>query len=263
MKSTTVYFQDSQSKRLAVGYSRKLEDGSRKPMAFTNAKALVASANMSSTIEDMAKFASLQFRERQIVFGDQILKGSSLREMGRVQRLDPEWKSGTTLGFSTWRASEQTVVGHSGGVPGYRAQLSFLPDEKIAVIVLTNSDDSDPDFFAGQILTMMLFPIQRATARSVDVSIPDPEWAAYVGSYQDARWFETQVVIMNGRLMMYDHSYPPEENPRSNLVELAPLGQRTFRMAGENGNGETVVFEMEDNAVLRVKVGENYLYPKK
>jgi len=63
--------------------------------------------------------------------------------------------------------------------------------------------------------------------------------------------------------MMYDHSYPPEDNPRANLVELIPLGQHTFRMAGENGNGELVVFEMEDNAVVRVKVGENYLYPRK
>ncbi len=263
MRSTTVYFQDSQSNRLAVGYSRRLEDGTRKAMPFANTKALVASANMSSTIEDMAKFASLQFRERQIVFGDQILKASSLREMQRMQRLDPDWKSGYGLGFALWRTDERTVVGHSGGVPGYRSQLAFLPLEKVAVIVLTNSDDGEPEFFADQILSTMLLPIQRATARSIDVSIPDAEWNLYVGSYQDARWFETRVVILNGRLMMYNHSYPPEENPRSNLVELAPLGGGAFRMSGENGNGEIVAFEMENNAVLRVKVGENYLYPKK
>ncbi|HLA69580.1 MAG TPA: serine hydrolase domain-containing protein [Bacteroidota bacterium] len=263
MKSTTVYFQDSQSKRLAVGYSRKLDDGSRNVMPFTNARALVAAANMSSTIEDMAKFASLQFRERQIVFGDQILKGSAIREMRRVQWLNPDWKSGYGLGFATWRENDRTVVGHSGWVAGFRSHFSFLPAEKIAVIVLTNSDDGDPGFFASHVMAIMLPPIQRATAKSVDVSIPDPEWSAYVGSYQDAWWFETQVFILNGRLMMYDHSYPPEENPRANLVELTPLGQRTFRMTGENGNGELVIFEMEDNAVVRVKVGENYLHPKK
>jgi CubicO group peptidase (beta-lactamase class C family) len=263
MKSTTVYFLDSQSKRLAVGYSRNLEDGSRKVMPFTNAKALNAATNISSTIEDMAKFASLQFRQRQIVFGDQILKGSTIREMRRVQWLNSDWKSGYGLGFSVWHENEFTVVGHSGSLAGYRSQFSFLPNEKIGVIVLTNSDDGDPGFFAGRILTIMLPSIQKATAKSVDVSVPDPEWAAYVGSYQDARWFEKQVVIMNGRLMMHDLSYPPEENPRANLVELTPLERHTFRMTGENGNGELVVFEMEDNAVVRVKVDENYLYPKK
>lgn len=263
MKSTTVYFQDSQSKRLAKGYSRKLEDGTRKVMPFTNAKALVAAANISSTIEDLAKYASLQFRKSQIVFGDQILKESTIREMQRVQWLNPDWKSGYGLGFSTWREDDRTVVGHAGWVGGYRSQLSFLPEEKIAVIVLTNSDDGDPAFFAGHVLSFMLPPIQRTSARSVDVSIPLPEWVAYVGSYQDAWWFETQVMILNGRLMMYDHAYPPEDNPRTNLVELTPVGPHTFRMTGENGNGELVIFEMEENAVVRVKVGENYLYPKK
>lgn len=263
MKSTTVYFQDSQSKRLAFGYSRKLENGSRKVVPFTNAKALNAAANISSTIEDMARLASFEFRERQIVFGDQILKGSTIREMRRVQWLSSDWKSGYGLGFSVWRENERTVVGHSGWVAGYRSQFSFLPNEKIAVIVFANSDDGDPGFFARHIITMMLPSIQRVTAKSVDVSIPDPQWDAYVGSYQDAWWFETQVLIMNGRLMMYDHSYPPEENPRANFVELTPLGRHTFRMTGENGNGELVVFEMEDNAVVRVKVGENYLYPRK
>jgi len=44
---------------------------------------------------------------------------------------------------------------------------------------------------------------------------------------------------------------------------LIPLGQHTFRMGGGNVNGELVVFEMEKNVVVRVKVGENFIYPKK
>ncbi len=263
MKSTTVYFQDSQSSRLATGYSRNLDDGSRKIMPFTNARALNAAINISSTIGDMARFASLQFRERQIVFGDQILKGSTIREMRRIQWLNPDWQSGYGLGFSIWHEDDRTIVGHSGGVAGYKSQFSFLPEEKVAVIVFTNSDDGDPGFFASHILTLMLPSIQRATARSVDISIPDPEWNTYVGRYEDSRWFETQVLIMNGRLMLYTHAYPPEENFRANLIELTPLGANTFRMTGENGDGELVVFEMEGGAVVRVKIGENFLHPKK
>lgn len=263
MKSTSVYFPDVQSPRLAVGYSRKLDDGSRNVMPFTNAKGLVASANMSSTVEDLAKFMSLQFRTRQIVFGDQILKASTVREMHRVHWLNPDWKSGWGLGFATWRQDGETVVGHSGWVAGYRSQISFIPDKKIGVIVLTNSDDGDPAFFTEEIFKMMIPSIERATAGSVEVSIPDPSWSHLVGSYQDAWWYDTEVMIMNGRLMMYDHSYPPEENPKGNLVELTPVGPNTFKMTGENGNGELVVFEFaNDGSVKRVKVGENYIYPK-
>lgn len=263
MKSTTVYFQDSQSDRLAAGYSRRLEDSTRKVMPFTNAKAMVAAANMSSTIEDLAQFASLQFRDRQIVFGNQILKASTIKEMQRVQWLSPDWKSGRAIGFETWREQERTVVGHSGWVAGYRSQFSFLPKEKIAVIVLTNADDGDPGFFAENILKIVAPSILRVTAKPPDISIPDLRWAAYIGKYQDSWWSETEVLLLNGRLMMHDYSYPPKENPRTELIELIPVGQNTFRMNGGNVNGELVVFEMENNAVVRVKVGENYIYPKK
>jgi len=263
MASTTVYFQDVHRKLLATGYSRKLDDGSRKEMPFLNAKGLASSANMTSSVEDLARFASLQFREGHVVFGSQILKGTTLREMHRIQWLSPDWESGWGLGFAVWKQDQRTVVGHSGWVNGYRSQISLLPDEKIAVIVLTNADDADASYFARQILTMMLPSLRRAAAPSLDVSIADPSWARYTGKYQDPWWFETEILIMNGRLVMYEHNYPPEDNPRRRLVELSPEGPNTFRMTGENGNGELVIFEMDSgNKVVKVKVGENFIYPK-
>jgi CubicO group peptidase (beta-lactamase class C family) len=264
MSSTTVYFQDKDRDRLAVGYGRRLEDGSRKEMPFLNAKAIAASANLTSTVEDLAKFASLQFRDGHVVFGSQILRGSTLKEMHRVHWLNPSWKGGWGLGFSIWREDEKTMVGHSGWVGGYRSQLSFLPDEKIAVIVLTNADDADAGYFAEHILAMMLPYIKRATAPSMAVTIADPGWGKYVGKFQDPWSYETEILQMNGKLVMYDYSYPPEDDPRRALVELTPEGPNIFRMAGDNGNGELVIFEMDAaNKVTKVKVGENFLYPKK
>jgi D-alanyl-D-alanine carboxypeptidase len=263
MVGTSVHFQDVHRKQLATGYSRKLNDGSRKEMPFLNAKGLAAATNMTSSVEELARFASLQFREGHVVFGSQILKGSSLREMRRVQWLNPDWESGWGLGFTIWRQDQRTVVGHSGWVNGYRSQISILPDEKIAVIVLANADDADAAYFARQILTMMLPSLRRATAPSLDVSIADPSWARYTGRYQDPWWFETEIMIMNGKLVMYDFTYPPEDNPRRRLIELTPEGPNTFRMSGENGNGELVIFEMDSgNKVVKVKVGENFIYPK-
>ncbi|HEX9615690.1 MAG TPA: serine hydrolase domain-containing protein, partial [Bacteroidota bacterium] len=264
MTSTTVHFQDIHRDRLATGYSRKLEDGSRKEMPFLNARALAAAVNMTSTVEDLAKFASLQFRDGYVVFGSQILKGSTLREMRRMHWLNPDWKSGWGLGFSINRQDDRTVVGHAGWIGGYRSQLTLLPDDKIGVIVLTNADDADASYFADQILSMMLPSLKRATASSMQVSIADPGWAKYSGNYVDAWWRETEILQMNGRLFMYDYLYPPEDNPRKNLIELSAEGPHTFRMSGENGNGELVIFEMDsENRVIKVKVGENFIYPKK
>lgn len=263
MVSTMVHFQDAHRKLLATGYSRRLENGERKEMPFLNAKGLVAAANMTSNVEDLARFASLQFRSGHVVFGSQILKGTTLREMQRVHWLNPDWESGWGLGFSVWKQDQRTIVGHAGWVNGYRSHLAFLPDEKIAVIVLANADDADAGYFARQILSTMLPSLRRATAPSLDVSIAEASWARYVGRYQDPWFFETEIMIMNGKLLMYDLSYPPEDNPRRRLVELTPEGPNTFRMTGENGNGELVIFEMDSgNKVVKVKVGENFIYPR-
>lgn len=48
---------------------------------------------MSTTVEERARFASLQFRDGA-AGGAQILKGSTLREMHRIQWLNPDWKVG-------------------------------------------------------------------------------------------------------------------------------------------------------------------------
>jgi CubicO group peptidase (beta-lactamase class C family) len=184
--------------------------------------------------------------------------------MHRVHWLSADWKSGWGLGFSISRQDDRTFVGHAGWIGGYRSQLTMLPDDKIAVIVLTNADDADAGYFARQILGIMLPSLKRATAASLQVSIADPGWDKYAGRYVDDWWHETEILQMNGRLYMYDYQYPPEDSPRKSLIELSAEGPQTFRMTGENGNGELVIFEMDpENKVVKVKVGENFIYPKK
>ena len=61
---------------------------------------------------------------------------------------------------------------------------------------------------------------------------------------------------------MNSYSFPPEDNPTSEIMVLTPEGKNTFRMV--EGNGELVVFELDKNdKVVKIKVGENYIFPKK
>ncbi|MCI0495699.1 beta-lactamase family protein, partial [candidate division KSB1 bacterium] len=66
MTSTSVNLTSDHKKRLAVGYGRRLADGTRKIMPFTDSKGLTPAANISSTVEDLAKFAALQFRDGNV-----------------------------------------------------------------------------------------------------------------------------------------------------------------------------------------------------
>ena len=97
---------------------------------------------MSTTVEDLAKFAMLQFRDGDSG-GRQILKGSTMREMHRVHWLDEEWESGWGLGFNVSRIDGRTYNGHGGSVKGFRTHVRLRPADKIGVIVFTNADDGN------------------------------------------------------------------------------------------------------------------------
>ncbi len=263
MKDTSVYLSDEHKTRLVTGYGRRLPDGSRRIQPFTDSKGIAPAANISSTVEDLAKFISLQFRLEGKPGGSQILKGTTLREMQRVHWLQPSWKSGQGLGFAVDRMGERTIVGHGGWVGGYRTQIGFCPDEKIGVIVLTNADDGEPGFFLEQVFNIVAPAILKDAQPPSKPAKPDPSWNIYLGRYEDPANFDTEIMIVDGKLVMYGFNYPPESNPKGSLTELTPEGKHTFRMTGENGDGELVVFELgTDGKVVRVKAGENYIYPK-
>jgi CubicO group peptidase (beta-lactamase class C family) len=48
---------------LAVGYGRRMPDGSRAVNPFVDARGLAAATGITSTVEDMARFVSAQFRK--------------------------------------------------------------------------------------------------------------------------------------------------------------------------------------------------------
>ena len=263
MESTSVFLSEKEKTEIAIPYSKRLSDGTRKIMPFTDSKGISSAANISSNVEDLSRYVSLQLRNGKQE-GSQILKGSTLSEMHRIQWLNESWTSGHGLGFGVWKHDKYTVVGHGGWVAGNRTQISFIPKEKTGVIVMTNSDDGSPGFFAGKILAQFTPIIKNAVAPETRVSEVDPSWEKYVGMYTDPSWFDTEIMIFNNQLVMNSYSFPPEDNPGSEIMVLTPEGENTFRMAGENGNGELLIFELDENdEVVKVKVGENYIFPKK
>jgi D-alanyl-D-alanine carboxypeptidase len=262
MKSTSVVPAGEIRNRIAVGYNRRMPDGTRKRTPFLDSRGLTSAANIASTAEDLARFASAHLRQGP-VGGKQILKASTLREMHRVQWLNPGWGSGWGLGFSVSKSGDRITFGHGGWAGSHTSNLTVSPDEKVAVVVMTNCDDGVPAFFASRILSMLAPAIKKGLPAPIAVAPQDTAaWRKYVGRYSDPDGGITDVLVYNGKLTMYGFNYPPEENPVGSLIELTPEGDNSFRMTGENGNGELVVFEMgTDGRVRRVKATENYLFP--
>src|SRR5271154_3311816 len=152
---------------LASGYGRKMPDGSRVKMPFVDARAMAPATGITSTVEDMAKFVSLQFRKGP-VGGAQILSTGALRDMHRVRVLESTWTRGNAIGFAVIRDAGKVYVGHGGVYFGYRTQTIIQLDEKVGVIVLTNGDDSNPADIAIRLMGTVGEAVAKAAAPKTD-----------------------------------------------------------------------------------------------
>jgi len=225
---------------LAVGYGRRMAGKPRRIEPFFNGAYMVPASNLASTVEDLAKYASLQFRSGP-AGGAQILKGSTLAEMQRAHWVKPDWKSGWGLGWGVTRKDDKTRISHGGSVPGHRTTISMVPADKFGVIVLTNSEDGRPSLYVDQAYAIVAPAIAKATAAPPPTPQGDPAWQKYVGVYtfEDE---EIHVAVLDGRLTIFD---PSEDDPWKERIPLEPVSGHVFRMADGFAEGELVTFILD------------------
>ena len=241
---------------LAVGYGRRLPDGSRAVMSFIDARGMGAAAGITSNVDDMAKFVSAQFRKGPRG-GAQILSSGSLREMHRVRSMEENWSSGFGIGFSVSRIKDKTYIGHGGIYPGYTTRTYIQLDDKIGVIVLTNARDSEPADIAQQLIASVGQAVAKAAAPKPSAAVWDPAWARFAGLYR-SRGSDTQVVMLNNRLVMIT----PNANNLDNQIKLEPLGGGQFRFMAPTGRdviGEVVRFVEEPGKPMRMFSGDSWM----
>lgn len=253
MTATSV---DRNDPDLAVPYGRRLPDGSRQVLPFVDSRGMAAATGVTSNVEDLAKFLSAQFR-RGPRGGREIVSGGSWRELLRVRSVEENWQGGSGLGFDVVRADDRTYVGHAGGYPGNTTQTFIQLDDKVGVIVLTNTNDSYPGDIALELMTTVGAAVAKAR-RATDTATAawDPRWERFAGLYRN--WSsDQQVVLMNRQLVII--------TPYARRVEasrvLVPIGNDRFRLMAPTGGapiGEVVRFEERPGQPMRMHVGDTW-----
>lgn len=282
MGSTTVRPDAEDHARMATAYFRRgaeAADGGRPVFEYYDTGAISPAANIVSSVEDLARFAALQFRDGtesvdegtgdEGAGGGQILRASTLREMHRPQWIRDGWQSAIGLGFRVSREDGEIVVSHGGWVGGNRSHLLLVPAREIAVVVLTNADDANPGLFASRALATVGPALAAAAAASAPAGAPagPSDWMrhadAYTGTYTDPWGWETEVMVLDGALVLYDHDYPPSDTPADGITRLEPVvgpgaPAHTFRLP----DGETLRFQLDaDGRVERLWKRSEYLLP--
>ena len=239
--------------KLATGYSARKRDGTRDMLDLFQARGIAAAAGFSSTVEDLARFASWQFRLLE-KGGEEILKASTLREMHRVHWVDPDWQTTWGLGFSVREEDGQTIVGHSGGCPGYRSILNIDPRAKQAFVVMINASGTSPYIYATGMREILKKVTDKPKKEKTTIDLE-----AYSGNYSAQPWGgETAILPWQGKLAIFGL---PSENPFRSLTLLKHVESDTFRRIRKDETlGEEVVFERDETGkVIRMWQHSNYM----
>ena len=241
---------------LATGYGRRMPDGSRAIMPFIDARGMAAATGITSSVEDMARFVSAQFR-KGATGGDRILNAASLREMHRVRMLENNWTRGNGIGFAVTRNRDKVYVGHGGSYPGYITNTLIDLNGKVGVIVLTNAQDGDAGGIATQLMNTVGEAVAKAAGTAPDKVKWNPAWSRFAGLYR-GRGGDSHVVELKEKLVIINPDAPNLDTP----IELEPLGDGTFRYVAPIGGGpvgEVVRFVEENGQVVRMITGDSYV----
>ena len=243
--------------RLATGYARRMPDGSRETFPFVDARSFDPATGLSSTVPDMLRFLSWQMRVRDRR-SEEVLTSNTLLEMQRVHWLQSSWDSGWGLGFSVRHTEDRDLIGHGGGYPGYRTQTQLSPEEKIGVVVFTNSGDGNPGRYLNKAFEWVAPALAAARAEKAKPAIWSSDWDIYLGTYR-RRSGETAVLRQENDLVILS---PLSEDPNGSKGVLKPTDTpHVFRLEsdGYGAHGELVRFEVNDaGEVTRIFVGVNY-----
>jgi CubicO group peptidase (beta-lactamase class C family) len=261
MNSTFPGLPEEARPRLAIGLGRRMPDGTRQVLPYSETRGITPAAGFSSTVTDLARLASWIFR---LLDGEEreVLNSYALREMLSVQWLHPSWEWGWGLGFEILHTPDRNLAGHGGLVGGYRCAFYLSPQEKVAVIALANAVDTklfpgQPYSIVDKAFAWVAPAIEKAVVLPDRNEELDPEWDRYVGTYR-AWWTDLRVLILKGSLVLI---YPQAENPGEYILTLVPDRTGGFRVEGDgfDETGEVVKFESNDSGeVVGMRLGDDY-----
>jgi len=209
--------------------------------------ALRPSGAFLSNVLDLAKWDAA-------LYTDRLLKQLTREQMWTAVKLNGGTTSPYGFGWELDSVGGHKLIHHGGTLPGFRAELSRFLNDKLTVIVLTNSDSANPREIA---LDVAEFYIPNLIPTRTAVKIDPKIFDAYVGQYQANPSAVLTVTREGDRLMAQQGSAEKWEwLPESEVNFFAKGGNRrqTFSFVkDEKGQVTHLVVLIEGREIGRAK----------
>ncbi len=258
--------ENERGKGLATGYGGLGRDRERAEMPFFQARGIAPAAGFASNVRDLLRFGAWQLRLLNLgattAEDRAVLAPATLREMHRVQWMDPDWETTWGLGFATWRRDGETWVGHGGSCPGFRSQLAIVPAKKMVVVAAVNAMGVSPRHITDQLYSIFEPAVSKAmgtpptegkaperTAEAPEPGETSPDLGRYTGLYRSV-WGEAAVLEQNGELVMLDL---PSRNPQEAMSRIEATDEEHVfrRVRDDKTHGEEIRFEVDAAGVTQ------------
>lgn len=147
MESSSFTIAESQKNpNLAWPHGLRQEEAIK--IDLINVDLLGPAGSINSSVEDLANWALLHLNKG--IYGEQqLISAANLKQMHTPQMVVPTDRNFREishrmygLGWSIEPYRGYNVVRHSGGIDGFCTLVTFMPEENIGVVVLTNREDN-------------------------------------------------------------------------------------------------------------------------
>lgn len=213
-----------------LAYPHGLHQGETIKIDLLNVDLLGPAGSINSSVEDLANWALLHLNQGEFA-NQRLISTTNLKQMHTPQMVVPTDRNFREishrmygLGWSIEPYRGYNVVRHSGGIDGFCTLVTFMPEENIGVVVLTNREDNPLTYVVSYHIYDLLLGLdtidwntrlreEQEQLKSQD----DAEKAAqlaqrvantttshplsdFVGSYQQAAYGEVRVQAAGDRL---------------------------------------------------------------
>jgi CubicO group peptidase (beta-lactamase class C family) len=263
MSQSGLALTESMKTSFAVGYRAANADGNYDKSPYPEYG--MAAGMLYSSVDDMARFLSLFFRQGP-AGGTQVLGSSSLREMTIPVAVSTEpkslWRTGSAIGWTVGVFNGEQLDYKPGGTAGFSCIVYIDYPRKLGVAVLTNSE-AEP-FFIGQVALKKLAPVvAKALERSRSEALKEalPSLQKYTGKYvitdpsaiPTLSFSEFDVSVVNQRLAVTVPEMLPGSVVFMKETPLEPHGESIFHVDGGSFYGNFMTFEAGTDGVMRLK----------
>nr|WP_298998319.1 serine hydrolase domain-containing protein [uncultured Allomuricauda sp.] len=238
----------------AIGYTAVNRNGKRKKSSFYQTRAMQPAAGVSTSVSDLAKFISWQFR---LMDGstNELLSPKSIRRMHSVQFTGENNRNQRGFGYAVFTDSNNKMWATHGGIcPGYVSFLKMDTTDKMGYSIIINANGEKALRYVNGIIDIL--KRQEGTAKSVE---NDLDLTEYAGFYNLNPWNSEYYIGPwgNGLVALY----LPTESMEYSLYFYQHKSGDTFQLLNDSKEPtaeELTFYRNENGQVEKVKNEGNY-----